>query len=379
VTAATRRAALLACLVLVTGASPALASTFGGSLAITSVGQPAAAYDRVPVTAQGHVEQACDSSVCGYFPFVTTVPAAQACDRWGTGPGWTGELYDTHEGVTPQDLAPSWQEQTRDAPVERRACLYANTGTADHLVAEATFTVPGRASGTTPTPPSGGTDIALTPIPRGIGIRRPWPFRISTAGIPPDVDRARFVALAKAAGARWGLPYAGVTRRVPRLHDGRNTVGFAFGVPRGALGITSVQSIVYVRRGQVVCRGGTCRRGKPHVVRRRIVEQDTRLAFDPSWEDGPGVPDASHFDLQTVILHELGHYAGNGHAGNCTNTPMWVALSHGEWWHTPSDWFQHRCAASPATASAATAAQPDARPERRRLILHVDERRRYVR
>jgi hypothetical protein len=376
---ATRRlgrcAALLAGLVLACAAAPASAAgSFSGTLAITSIAQPAAAGDPVAVAAQGTVSQSCGTSSCGYFPFVSTVPAAQVCDRTGSGPGWVGDAYDTNEGVVPQSISPSWTETAAGAPVQRRACLYANRGFEDQLVAEALYTVPGPPTTGTqpppPPPPSGDTDISRRPIPRWIGVRRPWPFRISTVGIPPDVDPARFVALVKAAGARWGLPYAGTARHEPRVRDGRNTVGFAFDVPRGALGVTSVQAIVYLRPGRIVCEAGRCHRGKPRVVRRRIVEQDMRLAYAPPWEDGPGLPDAAHFDLQTVILHELGHYAGNRHARNCANTPMWVALSMGEWWHTPAEWFQRGC-----RTSAAAAASAGAEPDRRRLLVRVHVRR----
>jgi len=259
--------------------------------------------------------------------------------------------------------------------------------TAPATTAPATQTVPATttapaqppASTTTTTPaPPANADVLRTPIPRWVAPkRRAWPFRVSTAHVPPGVDPARFVALVRAAGVRWGLPFAGTTRRAPHADDGRNTIGFSRGVSRDALGVTDVQSIVYQRRGRLHCRRDArgrrvCRRARPRVVGERVVEQDTRFAYDVPWEPGPALPDAAHYDLQTVILHELGHYAGNGHAPDCRDTPMWVALARGEWWHSPSDWFQHGCGRVAAIGLAHAAGTVV--PEPRRLLV-----RRHVR
>ena len=55
-------------------------------------------------------------------------------------------------------------------------------------------------------------------------------------------------------------------------------------------------------------------------------------------------PDDNHIDLESVVLHELGHMAGNRHhQPRCTNSPMVESLGRGEWWHTPQDWFERTC------------------------------------
>ncbi len=241
----------------------------------------------------------------------------------------------------------------------------------------ATTTSPPATTVTTPAPPP-NADVLRTPIPRWVApARRAWSFRISSANVPPGVDPGRFAELVRAAGIRWRLSYAGTTRRAPHADDGRNTIGFSRHVSRDALGVTDVQSIVYRRPGRRICRRTVygrraCHRGRPRVVGERVVEQDTRFAYDAPWEQGPALPDAAHYDLQTVILHELGHYAGNDHAPDCRDTPMWVAIARGEWWHSPSDWFQHGCGriASVARVPGVGAAAP-------RLLL-VRRHVRYV-
>jgi hypothetical protein len=45
-------------------------------------------------------------------------------------------------------------------------------------------------------------------------------------------------------------------------------------------------------------------------------------------------------DLESVLIHELGHFAGNKeHAAQCTNSPMASGLAAGEWWHGPRNRF----------------------------------------
>lgn len=341
--------ALVALLVLTS--ATAAASSFSGTLAISSVGSPSSANGLVQVDAQASVTPQCDQADCGWQPAVETVAPEQTCAAGSGTPVWTGTAYP--DGA-PQTFAPSWRELPASAPVDRRACLFAKSGGAEILVAQALYTVPARL----PAQPGSGPDPGLlrTPIPRWVApVRRRWPFRVSTANMPPGVTAARFVALVRAAGARWGLPYAGTTRQPPRRADGRDTVGFAFGLPRGALGITEIQVAVYVRGGRVISR--------------RVVEEDTRLRYDAPWDPGPALPDDRHLDLQTVIIHELGHYAGNHHVRNCRDSPMWVALGFGEWWHSPTDWFQHGC-------GIATAAVHRAAPRLGgRLLVQVHERR----
>ncbi len=320
---------------------------------IASVAHPVTPNGLAQVFAQASVAPQCDQADCGWQPLVETVAVDQACDPSSGIPVWTGPAYDSAAGTQPQSLSPSWHEVPAAAPAGRRACLFARTPGGDLLVAQALYLVPARPA------PHGGPDPGLlrTPIPRWVApVRRRWPFRVSTAGLPPGVSPARFVALVRAAGARWGLRYVGTTRAPVRLRDGRDTVGFAHVLPPGALGLTNVDVAAYVRAGRVVAR--------------RVVEEDVRFLYRAPWDAGPVLPDDRHVDLETVILHELGHYAGNRHAPNCRDTPMWVALGFGEWWHSPTDWFQHGCGI--ATAAAAYGAPMPAPAGR--LLVRVHER-----
>ena len=170
--------------------------------------------------------------------------------------------------------------------------------------------------------------------------------------------------IARVAAKRWGLRLAGTTSRAPRSGDGRDTVGFAKDVPSVALGVTRIRTVRYYRREN----------GRTRVVAERVVERDLSLAVNVPWHVGPGPPPSDEVDLQTVIVHELGHYAGNGHVPNCTNSPMWTGLAPGEWWYGPKDWFQFGCRNAPgaraSTASArASASRAAARPRATRPLL----------
>ncbi|MGH2628747.1 MAG: matrixin family metalloprotease, partial [Anaerolineales bacterium] len=65
----------------------------------------------------------------------------------------------------------------------------------------------------------------------------------------------------------------------------------------------------------------------------RIVEFDMHLAAALPWSDGPVTPPA-HFDLPTVILHELGHAFGLDHS--TAGTVMQPSLKSGAQIRSPS-------------------------------------------
>jgi len=322
-----RRSAPLALLVasLACASAPAAASTFSGTFAIGSV-EPSRAT-LVRVLADASVTPRCDQAACGWRPVVETVAGGEACVAGSGAPVWTGTAYPS---AAPQRFSPSWHELPAAAPVGRRACLFARSDDGDALVAYADYVVPAGQRVAGPDP-----GLLRTPIPRWVApVRRHRAFRISTAGVPAAVGAQRFVVLVRAAAVRWGLRVAGVTGLPARRGDGQDTVGFSHDVPRGALGITEARVLVLRRAGRIVAR--------------RMVEQDTRFRDDAPWSAGPALPDARHLDLETVILHELGHFAGNGrHAPDCRDTPMWVSLRAGEWWHSPTDWFQRGCGIAP--------------------------------
>ena len=72
-----------------------------------------------------------------------------------------------------------------------------------------------------------------------------------------------------------------------------------------------------------------------------VVERDLALRTDENWAAGPDYPALDEVDLESVLLHELGHMAGNKrHRPRCTNSPMDEALGAGEWWRGSRDkWF----------------------------------------
>jgi hypothetical protein len=143
-------------------------------------------------------------------------------------------------------------------------------------------------------------------------------FYLSAKGFPATVDGARFQTLAKKTAARWGLKALRWTSAKAGVADGFNVAGFSSRLKHGVLG----EQTDYVRDG-------------------RVVERDLALNADENWNAGPGYPALDQIDLESVLLHELGHMAGTKrHRNSCTNSPMVKSLGAGEWWRGPRDkWF----------------------------------------
>jgi len=161
-------------------------------------------------------------------------------------------------------------------------------------------------------------------IPHRIGSSNGASFVIRTGGIPGGVDRARYLALVRNAARRWRLHSLGTVPGRPVFGNGRSEVGFSTAqVPRQALAVT-----VFGRR-----RGDGTR------------ERDLILRADLPWEQGPDHPSRARVDLETVLLHEFGHVAGNpSHvARGCRDTPMVVGLATGEWWRSTTDFSYRAC------------------------------------
>jgi hypothetical protein len=143
-------------------------------------------------------------------------------------------------------------------------------------------------------------------------------FSLSSADLPAAVSAARLKTIARTAAARWGLHAGAWTTRLAGTRDGHSVAGFSPDVPEGVLGLQTD----YVRAG-------------------RVVERDLALRAGENWAAGPGYPGLDQIDLESVVLHELGHMAGTKkHTARCVNSPMDEALGAGEWWRGPRDkWF----------------------------------------
>jgi hypothetical protein len=157
-------------------------------------------------------------------------------------------------------------------------------------------------------------------------------FYLSSAGFPSPVTGKRFQALAKKAAARWGLQTLRWTSAVAGKQDGFSVAGFSSTLPAGVLGMET-----------------------DYVVRGRVVERDLALRDDVNWNAGPDYPALDQMDLESVLLHELGHMAGNQHhRKRCANSPMIAALGEGEWWRGARDHWFASCGTAARAARADT-------------------------
>jgi hypothetical protein len=180
------------------------------------------------------------------------------------------------------------------------------------------------------------------PIDRRFGRHGRAHFLLSTRGIPSGV-RARVRTLVSLSARRWGLHLDGWTARSAEARDGVNVAGFGAVPVAGAL---AVQRDAWSSRYRLSqhCVNGRCGPVERHVVERVRTDQDLIIRTDVRWGLGPARPTLEQFDLETVVIHELGHLAGNPkHKPRCSNTPMGAALARGEWWHTPHDWYRRGC------------------------------------
>jgi hypothetical protein len=196
--------------------------------------------------------------------------------------------------------------------------------------------------------------LARAPIPSRIGTSNHALLVLALGEGSPSVSRSRLIALVRNSARRWRLDARGPVKRVPRLGDGHDDVGFAAAlVSEGALGTTTLlrQNYVRVRR---VCAATGCRTTRTPVGT-RVVERDLALLPDVPWAQGPAHPTGDEYDLETVVLHELGHWAGNmRHTPvGCHDTPMVRGLGPGEWWRSPTDWHYDACGSSGARAASA--------------------------
>lgn len=155
---------------------------------------------------------------------------------------------------------------------------------------------------------------------------------VSSANLPEAVTAKRFKTLTKTTAKRWGLKAGATTKLVAGVQDGHSVAGFSTDVPSGTLGVQTD----YMTNG-------------------RVVERDLALRAGETWAAGPSYPGLDEVDLESVLLHELGHFAGNKkHRSRCVNSPLDEALGAGEWWRGTRDKWFGDCSTT-ATASAASA------------------------
>jgi hypothetical protein len=189
--------------------------------------------------------------------------------------------------------------------------------------------------------------LSREPIPRSIGTTNHATIVMAFGRRSPGVGRARLEMLVRNSARRWRLRVRGPVGSVPVLGDGRSEVGFSGAlVAARALGTTIIQRhrVVRVRR---ICSPSACRTIRTR-LRAFVTERDLALRPGIAWQPGPAHPSRRQYDLETVILHELGHVAGNlRHTGvGCHDTPMVRALDRGEWWRSTSDFHYRDCGAA---------------------------------
>jgi len=210
--------------------------------------------------------------------------------------------------------------------------------------------------------------LSRDPIPLSRSPKRSHrSFYVNDRIVPDEIDQERWLAIVEIAGQRWGSEMLGTTGRRP-VRDGQNTVGFGSTEP-DVLGSTGAW---YRVSSRLRCGRVTCKR----IYRRSFTgEWDMTIKSNAGWQQGPGYPDDLTFDLETVLIHEMGHLAGNDHISGCVNSPMIVGINRGEWWRSITDWHFDRCGGrlrAPAGSTTAVAASPASQPRLRERVVWRD-------
>jgi hypothetical protein len=241
-----------------------------------------------------------------------------------------------------------------------RLCTYVYRNYSYTVAAEATWApstgvIP--ISGSAPTPPPLPADHSER-IPGSVGTSGGPTLDINSAApVGSGVSAARFESVVRRSAQRWGLGIGNQVYRATQPNnspDGYNTVGFSYDLDDGTLGQTTVwTNSWYSTSKRKVCgkwhrsRSGrkyrNCRWVTSRYRHTRVVDTDLSLDAAQEWQGGPAYPSASQFDLESVIIHEFGHVAGNEHVFGCENTPMIVSSGTGERWRAPDDWLRFGC------------------------------------
>jgi hypothetical protein len=185
------------------------------------------------------------------------------------------------------------------------------------------------------------------PIPPSIGHQADrYHFRyvyLNPENEPSEVSDARFQSLARRSSARWGISFDGLAGNRPGAPDGVPVLGFTYSLAGDTLGETTTW-IKKIKRKKCRRRRNGRRKCKRVVVGTRIVDQDIAISALGPWQDGPQYPRPTEYDLETTIIHEFGHFAGNdGHVYGCENSPLIDASDTGEWWRAANDWYRIGC------------------------------------
>jgi hypothetical protein len=152
-------------------------------------------------------------------------------------------------------------------------------------------------------------------------------------------------------GRAYGEPHSG---------DGYVEVGWG-SLRAGLLGVeTDLYRHVYrrYRKPRWICNRTLsgrrkCGWGRRKLIRRRLIDADLVMNRRVVWQPGPTYPSDAEYDLESVVLHEMGHLAGNSeHAPLCEVTPMVKALDTGEWWRSTADWHFNGCGLATAASAA---------------------------
>jgi hypothetical protein len=173
---------------------------------------------------------------------------------------------------------------------------------------------------------------------------------------PAGVDAPRLYDITEASAKRWKLSVVGNAGQDPGVRDGMQVIGFSKTTNPKALGVTSVWTRTrYRTKTTRVCTRVKGRK-RCKLVRRyvrdgvEVVERDIQLNPFVVWQQGPAYPNATQYDLESTILHELGHFANptkDNHVFGCENSPMIDSISPGEFWRDADDWLRYGCSASP--------------------------------
>ena len=173
---------------------------------------------------------------------------------------------------------------------------------------------------------------------------------------PAGVDAARLYSLSDASAKRWKMTVLGNASQDAGVRDGTQVIGFSRATNPKALGVTSIWTRArYKSKSVKVCtrvRGRKRCRKVPRLVRDgiEVVERDVQLNPFVPWQQGPAYPSPAQYDLESTILHELGHFAHpmkDNHVFGCENSPMIDSISPGEFWRDADDWLRYGCTESP--------------------------------